>query len=694
MIFKDILFYLRYYKNWIISLLIFTFVFVMSVLFCYAGSLYLLDTNKPLLVFLYDSISYTLIVYCVVTIVGCLLIGVMKIFGFFNMQDKEKLLKKKVSALRERLSDTSERFARSKRIIDECPMFVMSTFGNKVVFMNEIMQEFLGVKQEDLPRSIKKVINPDNGFSELRKKAVLALMKKPKFSGQIYLTDAFGEKKLFSVTAQQIKTKLPQKDLFWFFQDASLELKNIELEMYYQTVFRVMSVLHTAEESLTPEEDVLNHLLNEVIEIFGIKTGAYFRYRDKRLSYVFGVGEQRIYPKRLSELDLTDPSISQRAVVRAIFTKQGCVYNDLTKVPYYQQNFGKIGRQKQLLSAFAFPVVINGQVEGVVSLYGYNINVFTDNLVFRIQQLNAEICKNLASIRERRFADEAIKQYEKCLRTQIHELENNKKIMQRQACEVNAMVGDLIVARDAAESANKAKTDFLANVSHELRTPLNAILGFSEAIEKETFGPLENKQYKDYIGYITTSGRHLLSLINDVLDLARVEEGRHSITETNIKLKDMVHEVVSLIKRYPGGDTRKYKVTPHPIDVVLRADARSVKQILLNVLSNAVKFTEDNVGRIHIDVAPIKKNELVISITDNGIGVPANKMKDLFKPFVQVENAMTREHEGTGLGLALVQRLMELHGGRVWVKSKENKGTTVYMAFPAERVVTKKKKGK
>ena len=269
--------------------------------------------------------------------------------------------------------------------------------------------------------------------------------------------------------------------------------------------------------------------------------------------------------------------------------------------------------------------------------------------------------------------------------------------MQRQAKEMHAMVADLILARDNSEAANKAKTEFLANVSHELRTPLNAILGFSETIENETFGPMENKQYKEYIKYISASGKHLLSLINDVLDLSRVEEGRQTLVDTDVPMGPLLENVVSLIRRYPGGDKRKIAIDSKLKDAVLKVDARSMKQIMLNVLSNAVKFTSDKNGKIKIGIDWDAKKDLIIFVSDNGIGVPEDKMPVLFEPFVQAENAMTREHDGTGLGLALVRRLIEMHGGQVWAKSVEGKGTTLFLKLPKKRVIkgniqTKRKK--
>ena len=181
----------------------------------------------------------------------------------------------------------------------------------------------------------------------------------------------------------------------------------------------------------------------------------------------------------------------------------------------------------------------------------------------------------------------------------------------------------------------------------------------------------------------------MLSLINDVLDLSRVEVGKHIITEEKINVVPVISDVLSVIARYPGGDKRNITLTPKKSDIKLLADVRSFKQIMLNILSNAVKFTPDN-GKIKISVQCTPKKELLIEVADNGVGIPKNKVNDLFQPFSQVENIMTREHEGSGLGLVLIRKLVELHGGRVWIESEEGKGCSVFVLFPKNRVINAK----
>ncbi len=683
---KDILYYIKYYKNWIISILIFTVLFFISVFLSYFGSLHLLHSDKPLLDFFAESLSYTLFVYMIATLLGIVLISLVRLIGFFRKKDVEMLLEVKTQFLKDEIEQASGKLQQNDKMLSELPIGVLMTMGHNVVYINDWMRRFLKIDTVSLPSDRQRIFGTYKGFTSLEKKALLALLNQKRFNSQVCLEDHLGHKKLLVVSAYCNKLKDPKKGIVWFFSDASLEMKNIELETYYQTVFRVMAILHTAEINNISEEEVLKQLLDEIVGIYGIKTTFYWRYTDKKLHFVFASGVEKSFPNRPTEIDLNDKANAGDAAVRAVLNKRGCVCNDLMNDSYYRRYFMRKANKKQVKANLCIPLVVNDKVEGIVSLWSYEPGTFNDSLVFRIQQLITEICKNLSSIRARRKAKEAIHQYEDCLRSQIHELEANKKIMQRQASEVNAMIGDLIMARDAAEKANRVKTEFLANISHELRTPLNAILGFSEAIENETFGPLENPQYKDYIGYISTSGKHLLSLINDVLDLSRVEVGKQKMTETEIKVVSVIRDVLSVIERYPGGDKRRITVKPKRSEISLLADERSFKQIMLNVLSNAVKFTSDN-GKIDISVALTSKKDLMITVADNGVGIPKEKITDLFQPFAQVENIMTREHEGSGLGLVLIRKLMELHGGRVWIESEEGKGCSVFMVFPKFRIL-------
>lgn len=683
-------YYLKLYKNWIISILIFTIIFWTAMYLSYVTTYHLLEVDKPLILFLADSFSYAFFIYGVATLLGVLLISLVRLAGFFRQKDIEILLQTKTHELKGIIEETEEVLTARQRIIHEAPMGVFMTHKHQILYANEWMFDVWGYnKQNEKISGIENFFTSVNEILVLERKAIAALKKQKIFSVQTAIENGLKQKIFIQLYVHAIDLKKPEKGLVWFLQDTTPEMKNIELETYYQTVFRVMSILHSADENNMSEDDILHQLLDEVLGIYGLKTGFYFKYENKSLKFAFLSGEDSYFPNHPNSIDLEDKKLGVAAIVKAALTRKGFVYNQIDGIDYYRQNLGR-KNSPQVKSTLAFPVIVNNKVEGVVSLYAYEPGFFTDSLVFRLQQLNTEICKNLGNIRARRKARESIHRYEECLRGQIHELETNKKIMQRQASEVNAMIGDLILARDAAEKASRSKTEFLANISHELRTPLNAILGFSEAMEQETFGKIENKQYKDYIGYILESGRHLLSLINDVLDLSCVEVGRHKMNEEDIKVIPVVEDVVSIIARYPGGDKRQIKVKTDAQGIILHADERSFKQVFLNVLSNAVKFTKDK-GHIDVLLSQTTKGELQIEVKDDGVGIPKDKIGDLFQPFSQVENIMTREHEGSGLGLVLIKKLVELHGGRVWIESAFGKGTSVFLVFPKSRVKVVKK---
>jgi len=241
----------------------------------------------------------------------------------------------------------------------------------------------------------------------------------------------------------------------------------------------------------------------------------------------------------------------------------------------------------------------------------------------------------------------------------------------------------LHAAKDQAETANRSKSEFLANMSHELRTPLNAIIGFSEVIRDAMMGPLDIR-YKDYANDIHTSGRHLLNLINDVLDLSKIEAGRLELYEETVDLGKLVVSCNRVIRE--RASEAKLELALHlPSDALLiRGDERRLKQVVLNLLSNAVKFTPPE-GRIAVSAAFLPTSETVISVADTGIGMTAQEVEIAMEPFRQIDGALNRKYQGTGLGLPLVQRLVRLHGGTMEVKSQPGAGTTVTITLPADR---------
>jgi two-component system cell cycle sensor histidine kinase PleC len=237
--------------------------------------------------------------------------------------------------------------------------------------------------------------------------------------------------------------------------------------------------------------------------------------------------------------------------------------------------------------------------------------------------------------------------------------------------------------RFEAEAANASKTAFLANMSHELRTPLNAILGFSEIIKTECFGAAGSPRYVEYAGDIHTSGRHLLSLINDLLDVAKIEAGKMEIEPQVLEVNKTFDSALKFIAAKARERKQKLVIDIDPATPPLYADERALKQILINIVGNAVEFTPDG-GRIAVSAARARCGNFQIMVEDNGPGIPREKLDRVFKPFSQIDNRYDRQGSGSGLGLALVRGLAELHGGRAWIESDSGKGCRAYVILPVE----------
>ena len=245
--------------------------------------------------------------------------------------------------------------------------------------------------------------------------------------------------------------------------------------------------------------------------------------------------------------------------------------------------------------------------------------------------------------------------------------------------------GKLKRAMDEATSASRAKSEFLALMSHELRTPLNAVIGFSDIIRGERFGPIGTDKYRDYASHINDSGQHLLSIINDILDISKVEAGKEELHEENIDVPKLVASVSGMLRERAARNAISIELDL-PGDVpTLRADPRKVKQILVNILTNGVKFTPRG-GTVRLSAWTAEKNGYVFQIVDTGVGMALHEIPLALSLFGQVDCNISRKHDGTGLGLPLSKSLVELHGGSLDLQSEVGKGTTVTIRFPADRV--------
>jgi PAS domain S-box-containing protein len=315
--------------------------------------------------------------------------------------------------------------------------------------------------------------------------------------------------------------------------------------------------------------------------------------------------------------------------------------------------------QHSLYSVFAFPVGSNKN-NGVMCFFANEVRLLKPALATAMIDIGRQVSQFLA----RRQAEVA--------------LEAERASLARRVAERTA---DLSVANAELARAVRTKDEFLANMSHELRTPLNAVLGLSEALQEEVYGALNERQ-RTLLQTIEESGRHLLALINDILDLSKIEAGKSELDITLIGLEDMCQASLRMIRQ--SASKKRISVAEN-LDYTIQhiqADERRLKQILVNLLSNAVKFTPER-GMIGLDVIGDREHHIVrFTVWDTGIGIPDDKMDRLFKPFVQIDSKLSKQYAGTGLGLALVGRLTEMHGGSLSVESEVGKGSRFTVSLP------------
>jgi len=289
---------------------------------------------------------------------------------------------------------------------------------------------------------------------------------------------------------------------------------------------------------------------------------------------------------------------------------------------------------------------------------------------------NDEISRMAAALERLRLNGLRVEQAERGLRRA------NAYLEQR----VGERTAELEKARFQAEQANRAKTEFLANMSHDLRTPLNAILGFSEMMRARAFGPLGDKRYEEYVDDIHHSGSLLIALINDLLDISKVEAGKYELAEENVDVEQLIQRCVRQVATAVQSARQRLVVEVAPDLPALWGDKRVLAQVLNNLLSNAIKFTPEG-GRITVSAWCDPQRRILMSVTDNGIGMTEEGMAKALRPFEHAHSARAREHKGTGLGLHLCDNFMRLFGGTLEIQSQAGEGTTVTVAFPPERAV-------
>ncbi|SFQ43289.1 PAS domain-containing sensor histidine kinase [Nitratireductor indicus] len=270
---------------------------------------------------------------------------------------------------------------------------------------------------------------------------------------------------------------------------------------------------------------------------------------------------------------------------------------------------------------------------------------------------------------------------ERRLMATIHDLSVARRAEQDRSAELSELNRKYMRETERAEAANRAKSEFLANMSHELRTPLNAIIGFSEVMQSGMFGPLGSERYEEYVRDICSSGSYLLGVINDILDMSKIEAGQFSVEREEIDLCPLIRETVRVVVLQAAEKNIEVK-SDIPETMTMFADRRAIKQIVINLLSNAVKFTGEG-GHITLRARKVG-SAITLTIEDSGCGIPRDALKKLGRPFEQVQNQFSKNHTGSGLGLAISRSLAELHGGVLKIRSNEGVGTVVSVRIPVQ----------
>ncbi|HYE93125.1 MAG TPA: ATP-binding protein [Terriglobales bacterium] len=415
----------------------------------------------------------------------------------------------------------------------------------------------------------------------------------------------------------------------------TIEAQRRELAAALERQTAVSEILAAISRSRGVSREVLEAIAERAARLCGARLSAIFQTDGSRLRIVAdhppAVG--RTPGDELVTLDRG--SIVGRAILDGEVARSDDLLaeTDLPATRRYQQRYG-------LRSALAAPLVSEGQTIGALALYQTEVRPFTPEQAALL----------------RIFADQATI-----------------------ALESARLFRELEARTQELEVASRHKSEFLANMSHELRTPLNAVIGFSEVLAERMFGELNDKQ-AEYVADILASGRHLLSLINDILDLSKIEAGRMELERADFDLPATIGDALTLVRERAARRGIALGAEIDPALGVVHGDQRKVKQVLLNLLSNAVKFTPEG-GRTDVR-ARLKGDVAEIAVADTGVGVAPQDVQAVFEEFRQVGSDAARRAEGTGLGLALARRFVELHGGTIWLESEVGVGSTFTFTLP------------
>jgi signal transduction histidine kinase len=450
-------------------------------------------------------------------------------------------------------------------------------------------------------------------------------------NGEITLLQTFADQAVIAIENVRLFTELQEKN-------QALTKAHAQVTEALEQQTATSEILRVISSSRTDLQPVFDAILQSATRLCGARFSALYRY-DGELIHV--AAHYNLTPEVLGLLRQAYPTRPAREIAsgRAILSAAVVHIPDALADPEYRHDFAIAGGWGSLL---AVPMIREGRAVGTINIYRTEAKPFPESQI--------ELLKT--------FADQA-----------VIAIENVR------------LFKELELANRELEAASQHKSEFLANMSHELRTPLNAIIGFSEVLTERMFGELNEKQ-DEYLKDIYASGTHLLSLINDILDLSKIEAGRMELELTDFRLPTALDSALTLVRERAGRRNITLQMSVDERLGEVRADERKIRQVVLNLLSNAIKFTPEG-GRI--EVAAVPKDGLVeVSVSDTGVGIAPEDQEAVFEEFRQVGTA-DKKVEGTGLGLTLCRKFIELHGGKIWVRSELGVGSTFTFTIPVRR---------
>ena len=483
------------------------------------------------------------------------------------------------------------------------------------------------------------------------------------------LNRALSERNLYYKELAEANRRFEEK-----VRELSVVQKIVDALKYTKDIRRVFEVIIDTIIEETSAENCSLMLLNRQTGELSVKIAK--SQTESASSYYFdGTGSRRTF--RLGEgiagwvalhgEPVSSPDISSGTVVRLYpeLDEQGQpipipVLLDAPQFVTTSKSVSSIG------SLLCLPLIVDRAVVGVVNLSHPRVNAFSAEDARIMSIVTDQVAVALNNVQ----AFDDLQRFNEVL----------EELVRQRTVDLQRANAELLSANEEILKTNRMKSQFFANMSHELRTPLTAIIGFSELLQDRTFGSLDESQVR-YVDNIYRSARHLLNLINDILDLAKVESGKMKITLESFSLRDCLDQVCNVVR--PLSMEKNVTLTvgvEEEVDTIVGDEVR-VKQIMYNLLSNGIKFTEEG-GRVDV-CARVVDGVLHVSVSDTGIGIEKEYQEIIFSEFQQVDGSYSRKHEGTGLGLSLTRKLVELHGGRVWVESEGlGKGSVFTFTLP------------